>query len=61
VYTKYHSNRSLFTKPIYILLRVILILTIFKSFFFKIHYRIEAVICQNILKTTVQWSAVILL
>jgi len=42
-------------------LTLILIFTTFSSFFFEIPYRIEAVVCQNILKTPVHFPAVILL
>jgi hypothetical protein len=60
VYMKYHSNHSLFTHLIVHSLTVILIFTNFSCFFFEIHYRTEAIVCQNILKTTVQCPAVIL-
>jgi hypothetical protein len=37
---------------------IILILKICSCFFFTIHYRIKAVVCHNILKVTVQCTAV---
>jgi len=44
---KYHSNQSLFTQLSLHSVTVILF-TILVFFFFRIHYRTEAVVCQNI-------------
>jgi hypothetical protein len=59
VCTKYHSNKYLFTQLSLHSFTVILIFTICNCFYFEICYRIKAVVCQNILKTTVHCPAVI--
>jgi len=48
VYMKHHSNRSLSAQLTLYSLTVILIFTISSCFFFKIHYRTEAVVCQTL-------------
>jgi len=58
MYIKYHSNQSLFTQLSLHSLTVILIFKIFRPFLFKVHYRTEAVVCQNILKANAQHPAV---
>jgi len=54
----YHSNQSLLTQLSVHSPTVILIFTIFSCFFFEIHHKSEAVVCQNILKVTVQCTTV---
>jgi len=62
MYTEYHSNQYLFISRLSLhSLTVILIFTIFSSFFFKIHYRTEIAVCQNISKTAIQNPAVIVM
>jgi len=39
------------------LFQFFLVFKIFSCFFFKIHYRTEAAVCQNILRVTVQHTA----
>jgi hypothetical protein len=58
MYTEYHSKQALlYTQFSLISFRVILIFKIFSCVLFEIHYRPEAVVCQNILKATVQCTA----
>jgi len=53
---KYHSKHSL----VYIPLQLFQFLQFLFLFSFKIHYRTKAVVCQNILNTTAQCPAGIL-